>query len=274
MNELTTVFQFLERPLNGDLPHITWCVTGPLGFLPIHAAGRYREVNGPRVSNFVVSSYTPTLTAILDRKARRADQPARMIQLLGVSQPTTPGLSALPCTKVEIDTIQDLRDDRLDLHWLNGKDATRGAVLRHMEKCGWIHLACHGTQNGTESSFHLADGELTLQHIMKNSLPHAELAFLSACQTAMGDKQLPEESLHLAAGMLMAGYSSVVATMWSIADSDGPIVAREFYKYLMNEGGGDSTKSAYALHHAVNRLRDEIGERNFSRWVPFIHLGI
>lgn len=223
--------------------------------------------------DLVVSSYTPTLTALLNPKDCRTELSGE-IQMLGVSQPNTPGLSALPETKAEIETIQQLRDGRLDLHWLNDKDATRDAVLRCMERCNWIHLACHGTQNGTESAFHLADGALTLQDIMKNSLAHGELAVLSACQTAMGDEKLPEEAIHLAAGMLMAGYGSVVATMWSISDNDGPIVAKELYRYLMGEGGGDSTKAAYALHHAVKRLRQEIGERKFARWVPFIHLGV
>lgn len=194
--------------------------------------------------------------------------------MLGVSQPMTPGLSALPCTKVEIETIQHLCNDHLSLYWLNDKDATRDAVLNSMRSSNWIHLACHGTQNGTESAFHLADGQLTLQDIMKNSLPRAEFAVLSACQTAMGDETLPEEAIHLAAGMLMAGYRSVVATMWSIDDDDGPIIAKGLYEYLMNDGGGDSTKAAYALHHAVGKLREKVGERNFAQWVPFIHLGI
>lgn len=266
----------MTKSSNDNIPHITWCVTGPLTFLPIHAAGRYREVNGPRVSDFVVSSYTPTLTALLNRKENGAASLAEGIRMLGVSQPMTPGLSALPYTKIEVESIQRLvhADGRLELHWLNGEDATRAAVLRHMEKCNWIHLACHGTQSGANSAFHLADGQLTLQHIVKNSLPRAKLAVLSACQTATGDKELPEEALHLAAGMLMAGYRSVIGTMWSIADSDGPIVAKELYGYLLGEGGGDSTKAAYALHHAVKRLRQEVGETNFARWVPFVHLGI
>lgn len=38
---------------------------------------------------------------------------------------------------------------------------------------------------------------------MKHSFPHAELAVLSACQIATGDKELPEEVVHLAAGMLL-----------------------------------------------------------------------
>jgi len=30
----------------------------------------------------------------------------------------------------------------------------------------------------------------------------------------MGDGELPEEVIHLAAGILVAGYGSVVATVW------------------------------------------------------------
>ena len=72
--------------------------------------------------------------------------------------------------------------------------------------------------------------------------------------------------------MLMAGYESVVATMWSIQDNDAPIVAEKFYKYLI-EAGGDSGRAAYALHDAVAHLANLRGENNFVRWAPFIHLG-
>ena len=61
---------------------------------------------------------------------------------------------------------------------------------------------------------------------MKQSFTHTELAVVSACQTAKGDSELPEEAIHLAAGMMMASYGSVVATMWSIRDDDAPIIAK------------------------------------------------
>ena len=109
---------------------------------------------------------------------------------------------------------------------------------------------------------------------MKQSFSHTELAVLSACQTAKGDSELPEEAIHLAAGMQMAGYRSVVATMWSIQDDDAPILAEMFYKYLIEEAGGDSSRAAYALHHAVGHLRKVRGENKFASWVPFIHLGV
>jgi len=118
------------------------------------------------------------------------------------------------------------------------------------------------------------DDRLTLKEIMKQSFSHTELAFLSACQTATGDDKLPDEAIHLAAGMLMAGYGSVVATMWSIQDDDAPIVAETFYKHLIEDAGGDSGRAAYALHKAVAHLAEVRGEDKVMRWAPFIHLGI
>ena len=146
-----------------------------------------------------------------------------------------------------------------------------------MDECNWIHLACHGIQDSarpTDSAFHLIDGPLPLKEIMKRSFAHTELAFLYACQTAKGDSKLPEEAIHLAAGMMMAGYRSVVATMWSIQDNDAPIIAEKFYEYLIDEADGDSGRAAYALHSAVSHLRKTKGEVNFASWVPYVHLGI
>ena len=146
-----------------------------------------------------------------------------------------------------------------------------------MKGCNWIHIACHSTQDAatpTESAFFLVDGRLTLKEIMKQSYTHTELAFLSAPQTAKGDSELPEEAIHLAAGMLMAGYGSVVATIWSILDDAAPVVTEKFYKYLLNEGKGDSARAAYALHDAVAQIRETRGEKDFMSWVPFIHLGV
>jgi CHAT domain-containing protein len=116
-----------------------------------------------------------------------------------------------------------------------------------------------------------------LSRIISHPFPHADFAFLSACQTATGDEKLPEEAIHLAAGLLAAGYRSVIATMWSIKDDDAPLIAREVYPRLICGPLPDSSQAAHALHHAVKRLRDELeqsGEPSFLSWVPFIHVGI
>ena len=260
------------------MPHVTWCLTGPLTFVPIHAAGHYDAKDQPKIFDYVVSSYTPTLTALLSAK-RPFAHGGGVPRLLAVSQPATPRQRWLPGTVREVNAIQAIQAStgHLLITRLNDREATVAAVLQAMKECNWIHLACHGVQDttsATDSAFVLVDGKLTLKEIMKQSFSHTELAVLSACQTAKGDKNLGDEAVHLAAGMLMAGYRSIVASMWSIRDDDGPIIAEQFYEYLVEETGGDSGRAAYALHDAVAHLRDVRGENNFASWVPFIHLGI
>jgi CHAT domain-containing protein len=49
---------------------------------------------------------------------------------------------------------------------------------------------------------------------MDLDLKDAFLAFLSACETAKGDKEQPDQTVDLAAAMLFVGFRSVIATMW------------------------------------------------------------
>jgi CHAT domain-containing protein len=49
---------------------------------------------------------------------------------------------------------------------------------------------------------------------MELDLKHAHLAFLSACETAKGDRAQPDQAIHLAATMLFVGFRSIIGTMW------------------------------------------------------------
>jgi len=272
---LTEVAQ-LQSYTPTDLPHIWWCPTGPLTFLPIHAAGLYdQSFPGPNILDFAVSSYTPTVTTLLEALQKN---PIVYKGLLGVSQSCTPGQSRLPNADKELDLIKQFGSS-LDIHSLQGELATVECVLEGMKKRSWVHLACHAVQHPSspaESAFCLHNGNLTLSKIMTKSFDNADFAFLSACQTATGDKNLPDEAVHLAAGMLAAGYQSVIATMWSIGDNDAPLIADEVYSHLRCGAGPNSTMAAHALHHAVKKLRKKLekaGSPAFLSWVPFIHVG-
>jgi CHAT domain-containing protein len=70
----------------------------------------------------------------------------------------------------------------------------------------------------------LHDGPLKVSQIMQQPTPNARLAFLGACQTATGDKTLPDEAIHLASTLLFAGFRGVVATMW-LVDLISPVFA-------------------------------------------------
>ncbi|KAF8599952.1 TPR-like protein, partial [Ceratobasidium sp. AG-I] len=254
-----------------QLPHITWCTTGALSFLPIHAAGDYGS-GEERIYDYAITSYTPTLSALLPSAS---SSPGHESGVLTVSQESTHGLPPLPGTKQELAAIQKHIGD-LPHRQLENIEATPAAVLAAMEKYECVHLACHASQNvvlPTKSCFHLHGGTLSLEKIAQRSLKNKGLAFLSACQTAMGDEKMPDESIHLAAGMLVAGYPSVIATMWSIDDLDAPVVADHVYGQLIDGGKMDWSRAARALHVAVGVLREKVNEKEFTRWVPYVHIG-
>ncbi|KAJ7475034.1 CHAT domain-containing protein [Mycena latifolia] len=265
-----------------DPGHIWWCPTGPLAFLPIHAAGHYgpEAVFGSKLSDFLISSYTPSLSALIEGfRVKQESQDG--LQLLAVAQPSAVGQNPIPGTIKEIASIQHLAHRVIPVLHLEGDMATVESVQKGMRESRWAHFACHGLQDiftPTNSALLLAgSSKLTLSDVIQLQLPHADLAFLSACQTATGSKNLQDESVHLTAGMLLAGYRGVIGTMWSIMDADGPQVAGDVYAHLFKTSPPDSMRAAEALHLAVQKLRDSDGAggtKSFSRWVPFIHVGV
>ncbi|KAG8751948.1 hypothetical protein FRC12_012192 [Ceratobasidium sp. 428] len=257
-------------PPEDELPHVTWCTAGPLAFLPIHAAMSQGGDGG--VLDYVVSSYTPTLSTLL----KPGPKASNACHILAVGQASSAGNMPLTGTIIELDYIQT-NSNQVPITRLEGNNATIDAVLSGMEKCNWVHLACHASQNISDpnkSSFQLHDGELSLARITQKNLPHADFASLSACETAAGDEKLPDEAVHLAAGMLMVGYTGVIATMWSVQDEDAPLVAEKVYAHMFGGGVPDSQKAARALHEAVRSLRKTVGSKHLRRWAPYIHMGL
>jgi CHAT domain-containing protein len=154
---------------------------------------------------------------------------------------------------------------------------TAEEVLRLLPGANILHLACHGIRSATkplESGFIMRDKMMEVADLMRMNLSNAHLAFLSACETAEGDMERPDEVLHLAATMLYAGFKSVIGTMWSMGDVDGPIVAKTVYTELFASDGDmlDFDVVPYALDTAARKLRAQGLEP--SRWAPYIHIGM
>jgi CHAT domain-containing protein len=235
-----------------------------------------------KLSEIVISSYTPTLAALLSA-SKDSKTPSSQPQLLIVAETSSSGQISLPGTRKERLLIEEeTRNCGIKLNSLCGAEATVEHVVEGLKAANWVHFACHGTQNisqPTESALLLAGhSRLTLKNLMQLNLSHRDMAFLSACQTATGDEKVPDEAVHLAAGMLAAGYRGVIATMWSVQDQDAPHVARDVYGHLFKgKGAPDPTQAAHALNQATNKLREGLGKTDnasFLSWVPFIHMGI
>jgi CHAT domain-containing protein len=175
-----------------------------------------------------------------------------------------------PEVKKVISTVKNFA-----IEFLTGEQATIDAVKLQLQNCSWVHLACHGKQDliePTKSCLLLHGHNLELETILRMSLPNAQFVFLAACQTAMGDAVLVNESFHLGGALLAAGFRGAVGTLWSMHDVDGPLVAKSFYSYLVRDGRRPQiSDAAEALHHAVLELRAK--NIPHERWIPFIHMG-
>jgi CHAT domain-containing protein len=127
-----------------------------------------------------------------------------------------------------------------------------------------------------DASFKLhEDKRLSLLDIVRSRLPEAEFAFLSACHTAEVTKgSMVDEALHLAAAMQYCGFRSVVGTMWEMADTDGRVVAKNFYKQVFSGEPGVCyhERTAEALRDAVKTLRGK-KRMTLERWANFVHYG-
>lgn len=155
-------------------------------------------------------------------------------------------------------------------------------VLEQLPEYQVIHFACHGVSNAhNPSNSHLllagntgsGPGKLTVGDISKMNLKNAQVAYLSACCTADNPSaKLADESIHIASGFQLAGFSHVLATLWASNDDACRQVAVKFYDLLFNGRRNDHRDVSTAFHHAVNTLRT----RNLRQpilWAPFIHTG-
>jgi hypothetical protein len=169
------------------------------------------------VMKYVISSYTPNLKGLI----RPLPPTSAVSKMMVVIQPTTRGYSSLPGTREELRNIEaHVATGNLIRLGIPESPASVERVFSHLSHISIVHFACHGIQdvsNPLGSAFVLEDGEmLNVSQIMKQEMPNASLAFLSACQTSMGDDTLPDEAIHLAASLLFAGFRGTVATMWCV----------------------------------------------------------
>ncbi|KAG1835853.1 CHAT domain-containing protein [Suillus subalutaceus] len=234
---LRTVWDETMLPIVNVLQHnlklkfrsrIWLCPTAVFTSIPLHAAHPFRTKADnsnlePCLEDLYICSYTPTLSALI-----QTDDEAALLAVDG-----------------ELKLVHKLVPAIATRTIIFGKVATRVGALEALQENTWVHLACHGPYN---SHFVMGDEPLTLLDIMKRDIPHVEFAFLSACHTAVGDEEMPDEVIHLAAGLQLSGFKSIVGTLWEVNDAVAKHVVEAFYrnmfKHLKDCGAMDCTKAA------------------------------
>ncbi|MDG4767425.1 CHAT domain-containing protein [Solwaraspora sp. WMMD406] len=262
-------------PVEELTARLWWCPTGPLALLPLHAAGRHSRTNArptpaaELVAGRVVSSYTPTVAALL--RAREQVPAARpSTWLLAVGLARTPGQADLPAVRAELADLARLLPPPASDRW-TGDQVTRARLLPALARYPVVHLACHAVRDRTDparSALRLWDGPLTVAELAgASSAVGGELAYLSACETATGDPLLADEALHLAGVLSLIGYRDVVATGWAVQDETAARVAGAFYSAWLGQ-----LPVGVALHRAVEALRVTYPADPL-RWAPYLHTG-
>jgi hypothetical protein len=259
---------------------VWWCATGPLTLLPLHAAG-YHDPDDERerdaVMEHVVSSYMPTLRSLV--RARRPtappDQVRRLLILaLGDRPQYAPHLAPLPGARQEAESLRRRFQGRHTLRL--DADATTRQVLELLPGHTCVHFACHAGQNlaaPSEGALYLHDQPLRVTDLARLDLDTPELAVLSACQTAVGGTDLPNEAIHLAAALLLGNFRHVVSTLWPVGDDSAHRITDEVYRVLGDSKGCiHPNRTAQALHAAVDQARRRDPERPLM-WASHVHFG-
>lgn len=140
-------------------------------------------------------------------------------------------------------------------HHFEAHEATCAAILGHMREATVLHFACHGsaaTDDSRAGGLVLADGVLSLQELFDARIAPGTTAILSACETGMIGEKLPDEVVSIASGMLQAGASAVVSSLWAVPDVSTAILMSRFYFLWQEEGRA----AAPALRDAQRWMRD------------------
>ncbi len=164
-------------------------------------------------------------------------------------------LPSLPGVKVELNTI-------VPKLWSGLKIVDKKFTIQNLKKAhqqgGFdiIHIASHSrfSSGSPEYSYiQFSDRKLSLEQLanLELELPPVDLLVLSACETALGDK---DAEFGFAGLAMQAGVKSALASLWNINDAGTVVLMSEFYQQLKS-----TPVKAEALRQAqINMLQKKV----------------
>jgi len=163
---------------------------------------------------------------------------------------------------------------------LEGQVATESVVKTRASEFQRIHFATHGKLNKRNPLFSSLmleaggeeDGRLEVHEILRLDLA-ADLVSLSACETALGSGYFGstpagDDFVGLTRAFLVAGASSVLASLWEVDDRSTPEFMRDYYRNLSDNSKGEAL--ALAQRKA---WRSQSNSRHPYFWAPFVLVG-
>lgn len=147
-----------------------------------------------------------------------------------------------------------------------------------LEGYNYIHFATHGTIDEVipdlsslilaEDSGRNEDGLLQAWEIAELKM-NADLVVLSACQTGLGKMVHGEGLIGLTRSLIYSGASSVLVSLWSVADNSTSEFMTDFYRNLILNNMTSST----ALQKTQLTMAADPRFSHPFYWAPFILIG-
>lgn len=199
-------------------------------------------------------------------------------------QPYADGLSYLPGSQREIDSIQKRRHSIYDLK-IDGAEASDHVLQTFANHYPIVHVATHGyfcgiiedgsqlqsilydnsmSQSGLVFSGAkyalkdpdhdplLSDGLLSAKEMAAIPLDSVELMVLSACQTGLG--YITADGVYgVQRALKQAGVKALIVSLWSVNDAATSLLMMTFYDNLKNDENAD-------VHEAFMKARHQLME--------------
>lgn len=286
------LYDLLIAPAEGELKGaktIAVIPDGPLWELPFESLvlpdGRF-------VIEQMACFYAPSITVY--REMVRQDHPRPTGSFLAFANPPRrkgdekadaklrdEEAGPLPDAEREVERIARLFREGTRLYV--GQDALESRVKSESGAYNVIHFATHGVlddNNPMYSHILLApspgdsseDGFLETWELMRLDL-HAELAVLSACDTARGSVHAGEGLIGMSWALFVAGCSSTVATQWKVPSAVSADLMIDFYRQWLHPGRDTWFAKAEALRQARLHLIRDGKHRDPYYWSGYVLVG-
>jgi CHAT domain-containing protein len=291
------LYQQLLEPIKHDIDKanlLIFAPTGQLYYLPIHALGPMDPASGQirylaldkKISYVSPGSLSRAFLSPASEPAA-AKTEARILALGNVEY--EPLLNRLVFSAKELQAIKGIFGAQATL--LGGKKATKSGLLAALKSDGpapsaaapgraaapsgfqFVVLSTHGildSSNPRKSHLALEHGKkLEAAEIAALDLRGVSLLALSACETALADKNPGADIMSLGEYASVAGAGSVIASLWSVDDSATADLMKRFYTQLKRDGQDKLS----ALKTAQTALASRPETRHPFFWAPFILYG-
>jgi CHAT domain-containing protein/uncharacterized protein HemY len=299
------LYNLLIGPAKADLKNKINLIVVPDGVLwqvPFQALQPY--ANRFLIQDYAIS-YAPSLTVLREMisvKQKRQPASGKLTTLVAFGNPdvdptTAANLQAaypevladekllpLPQTEDMVKTLSRLYGPDRSKIYVRA-EAREDRAKKEAGTCRILQFATHGILDNTNPMYSRLvmsqsgvgeheDGMLEAWEIMKLDI-HAEMAILSACDTAQGRVAGGEGMIGLAWAFFVAGCPTTVVSQWPIEVNSTTELMVEFHKKLKPgiEGRSSGVSKAEALRTAVLKLMKSPRYRHPFYWAPFVVIG-